>query len=153
MTWQGRRAVKKPGFKEKKRSAKDEAAFQETLKQDRRRFAISTRYQLVRDAVFLIIQATHRLQDSWRYYDCSQNPDFDDLNHNVHYAESFIGFALEQLEEIADRDWELDCTPEQLGAKVDALLKQEKANGRRARDNAGKGKKRSKRGQEQKRKN
>lgn len=114
----------------KKRTPKQEAAFQETLKQDRRHSAISTRYQLVRDAVFLIIQATHRLQRSWQYYDGSQNPDFDDLHHNVHYAESFIGFALEQLEEIADRDWELGCTPEQLGAKVDALLKKkEKTNG------------------------
>lgn len=108
---------------EKKRTPKQEAAFQETLKQDRRRSAVSQRYQLVRDAIFLIIQATHRLQHSWQYYDCSQNPDFDDLQHNVHYAESFIGFALEQLEEIAERDWELGCTPEQLGAKVDALLK------------------------------
>jgi hypothetical protein len=102
----------------KKRTPKQEKAFQEEIKQDQRRFHISQRYQLVRDAIFLINQATHRLQYSWKYYDCSRNPDFDDLHHNVHQAESFIEFAIEKLEEIMERDYELGATPQQLGEKI-----------------------------------
>ena len=74
--------------------------------------------------MFLINKATQRLSDSVKYYDCSQNLDFDDLHHNVYDAKQFIEFAYEKLEEIMDRDYELGATPQQLGEKV-----KEKTNG------------------------
>jgi hypothetical protein len=98
---------------ERKRTKKEEKEFQEQLKRDQRKSHIHFRYQLVRDALFLINQATHRLQDSWQYFDCSQNPDFDDLHHNIHQAESFIEFANEKLMKIMDRDYELNAHPQQ----------------------------------------
>ncbi len=110
-----------------KRTKKEEKEFQAQLETDRRNSAIHQRYKLVRDAIFLINQADHKLTESVKYYDCSKNPDFDDLHHNVSYARSFIEFAYEQLEEIMDRDYELGCTPEQLGAKI----KKETQDGRR----------------------
>ena len=126
--WRGRVAVKKRGFKEKKRTAKEEKAFQEQLALDRRNSAIHFRTNYVRDALFLINQATHRLQDSVQYFDCSKNPDFDDLNHNVNHAISFIEFAYEKLEEIVDRDYEFGVHPEQVRER---LKEEEKKNGKR----------------------
>jgi hypothetical protein len=132
--WKGRVAVKKRGFKEKKRTKKEEAAFQEQKAKDWRNSCIRFRTNYVRDAIFLISQATHRLQSAEQYFDCSQNPDFDDLNHNIAYARSFIEFALEQLEEISDRDYEFGVHPlqrrERMAAELKAATKKEAKNGR-----------------------
>jgi hypothetical protein len=147
--WKGRVAVKKRGFKEKKRTAKEEKAFQEQLAIDRRNSAIRFRTDYIRNAIFLINQAEHRLQHTIEYFDCSQNPDFDDLNHNVYHALSFIEFAQEKLSEISDRDYELGIHPEQVREK----LNEEAKHGRRKRNVSGKGKKRSQSGQGEKRKN
>lgn len=101
-------------MKERKRTPKQEAAFQEQKAKDWRNSCIHFRTNYVRDAIFLVLQATHRLQYSEQYFDCSKNPDFDDLNHNIAYARSFLEFALEQLEEISDRDLEFGVHPEQM---------------------------------------
>jgi hypothetical protein len=139
--WKGRVATKKRGFKEKKRTAKEEAAFQAQLAIDRRNSAIHFRTNYVRDAIFLISQAQHRLQDAEQYFDCSKNPDFDDLQHNIAYAQSFIEFAQEQLSEISDRDYEAGVHPLQIRER---LNEEAKEHGRRKRNNSRKGKKRSK---------
>jgi len=146
--WKGRKAVKKRGFKEKKRTAKEEKAFQDQLAIDRRNSAIHFRTNYVRDAIFLISQAQHRLQHAEQYFDCSKNPDFDDLQHNIAYAQSFIEFAQEQLSEISDRDYEAGVHPLQVRER----LNEEAKNGRRKRNNSGKGKKRSQGKERQKRK-
>lgn len=121
--WRGRKAVKKRGFKEKKRTKKEEAAFQEQKAKDWRNSCIHFRTNYVRDAIFLISQATHRLQTAEQYFDCSKNPDFDDLHHNIAYARNFIEFAVEQLEEISDRDYEFGVHPEQVRGKVNKSAK------------------------------
>lgn len=136
--WPGRVAKKKPGFKEKKRTKKEEAAFQKQLAIDRRNSAIHYRSNLVRDAEFLINQAQHRLQDAIQYFDCSQHPDFDDLHHNLYSAQHFIEFVMEKLEEIRDRDYEFGVHPTQRYEQV-----KEKENGRRKRSRSRKIKKRS----------
>lgn len=128
--WKGRVATKKRGFKEKKRTAKEEKAFQEQLAIDRRNSAIHFRTNYVRDAIFLISQADHRLKDAIQYFDCSKNPDFDDLHHNLYHALSFIEFAHEKLEEITDRDYEAGVHPEQVRER---LNEEEKKNAKRRR--------------------
>lgn len=102
----------------KKRTKKQEKEFQEQLIKDHRNLQIHIRSKMVRESIFLLFKAEHRLQDSEKYYDCSQHPDFDDLNHNVYDAHQFIEFAIEKLEEISERDWEFGVTPEQIGAKL-----------------------------------
>lgn len=124
--WKGRVAVKKRSFKEKKRTKKEEAAFQEQKAKDWRDSCIHFRTDYVRDAIFLILQATHRLQTSEQYFDCSKNPDFDDLNHNIAYARSFLEFAVEQLEEISDRDYELGVHPLQVRERLNKNAKRRK---------------------------
>ncbi len=71
---------------------------------DARNFAIHARSTEIREAIFLLNKAANRLRCINRYYDCSKDPDFDDLNHNVYSAIQFLDFAYEELEEIADRD-------------------------------------------------
>ncbi len=134
--WKGRVAVKKPGFKEKKRTKEEEAAFQKQRAIDWRNSCIHFRSNNVRDAIFLIQEAQHRLQDAVQYYDCSQNPDFDDLHHNLYGAQSFIEFAQEKLSEIADRDYEFGVHPQQVYEK-----NKEAQDGRRKRNGSSKRKK------------
>lgn len=133
LPWRGRVAVKKRGFKEKKRTAKEEAAFQAQLTIDRRNSAIHFRTNYVRDAIFLISQAQHRIQHAEQYFDCSKNPDFDDLQHNIAYAQSFIEFAQEQLSEISDRDYEAGVHPLQVRERLNEEVKK---HGRRKRNDS-----------------
>lgn len=67
---------------------------------------ISIRSRLIREAMFLITKAIHKLEETKQYYDCSKSLDFDDLHHNTASAEQFLEFAHEELEVIADRDLE-----------------------------------------------
>jgi hypothetical protein len=62
--WKGRVAIKKHGFKEKKRTPAEEKAFQEQRAKDWRNSCIHFRTNYVRDAIFLSLQAIHRLQNS-----------------------------------------------------------------------------------------
>jgi len=141
--WKGRVAVKKRGFKEKERTPEEEKAFQEQRAKDWRDSCIHFRTDYVRDAIFLISQAAHRLQTAEQYFDCSQNPDFDDLHHNIAYARSFIEFALEQLEEISDRDYEFGVHPLQRRERMAAEAEKETKNGRGKRNASRERKKRS----------
>lgn len=99
---------------------------------DDRNFTIRIRTEIVREAIFLLNKACNKLRCIDRYYDCSKNPDFDDLHHNVYSAIQYLDFAYEELEEISERDLELDKKP-------DTEVK-EKTNGRRKRNNGRKSK-------------
>lgn len=118
-----------------KRTRKQEKEFQEQLKKDRRNHYICCRTNEVRDCLFLIIHAANRLRGIDKYFDCSQNPDFDDLFHNVKYGLKFIEFAQEQLEEISERDLEMGIHPSQYNGKSNTVAKRTKA---RSKSNEGK---------------
>jgi hypothetical protein len=101
---------------------------QQREEQDRRT-SILVRSVTVREAIFLLNKAANKLRGIDKYFDCSKDPDFDDLHHNVYSAISFLDFAYEELEEISERDHE----------KPSEEVK-EKDNGRRTRNNGRKSK-------------
>ena len=109
-----------------KRTKKQEKEFQEQLKKDHRNNCVRIRTDIVRDCAFLINHAANKLRFIDKYFDCSQNPDFDDLFHNVHYGLKFIEFALEQLEEISERDLEMGIHPSQHNGKSNSVRKRTK---------------------------
>jgi hypothetical protein len=79
-------------------------AKKEELEKDRRNHLIHMRSSCIRQALFLISKAVHKLKDSAKYYECNKNPDFDHYHHNVGAAEQYLDLAYEELEEIMDED-------------------------------------------------
>jgi hypothetical protein len=92
---------------------------------DARNFTLRFRAQLIWEALFLLNQAHNKLRWIDKYYDCSKNPDFDDLNQ-IRDVCQFFDFAYEELEDLWDRNHEFLQKPSQ---------EVEKANGRRTRNN------------------
>lgn len=71
---------------------------------DQREQNIRLRNNDLRTVAFLMSKMGNKLRAIRKYYDCSQDPDFDNLHHNIAAAETYLELAHEELEEILDED-------------------------------------------------